>query len=162
MPEVYIGIGSNQGNPISNCQRAITLLGEREGIELLEKSSLYKSEPIGYTNQPWFINGVLKIRTTLEPIELWEVLQEIEGSLGREKGPRWGPRPIDLDILFYGQLIFRGQGLIIPHPRIAERKFVLLPLAEIAPEFVHPVLKKNIRELLGEVKERQIVERLGI
>src|SRR3972149_9764682 len=156
--DIYLGFGSNEGDPILNCQKALDRLSQDKKVLLQKKSSLYKTEPIGYTKQRWFINGVVKVRSCLVPRELWNFLREIEISLGRKDGVRWGPRPIDLDILFYGDLIFKEEGLIIPHPCLQDRKFVLAPLGEIAPEFVHPVLKKPIKELLEGLREDQIVQ----
>jgi 2-amino-4-hydroxy-6-hydroxymethyldihydropteridine diphosphokinase len=158
--EIYLGFGSNEGDSILNCQKALDRLGKNKKILLQKKSFLYKTEPIGYTSQPWFINGVVKVRSCLEPRELWSFLREIEISLGRKDGIRWGPRPIDLDILFYGNLIISEGDLIIPHPRLHERKFVLVPLGEIAPKAIHPILKKPIKELLEGLREDQIVQRI--
>jgi dihydroneopterin aldolase / 2-amino-4-hydroxy-6-hydroxymethyldihydropteridine diphosphokinase len=160
--DVYLGIGSNEGDPILNCQKALDRLSRGKKIWLEKKSSLYKTEPINYTNQPWFINRVVKVRSCLKPKELRSFLREIEISLGRKDGIRWGPRPIDLDVLFYGNLVISEEDLVLPHPRLQERKFVLVPLEEIASEFVHPVLKKSIKELLEGLREEQRVERLNI
>jgi 2-amino-4-hydroxy-6-hydroxymethyldihydropteridine diphosphokinase len=157
---IYLGFGSNEGNSIVNCQKALESLGQNKKILLQRKSSLYKTEPIGYTNQPCFLNGVVQVRSCLNPRELWNFLREVEISLGRKDGIRWGPRPIDLDILFYGNWVINEKDLIIPHPRLHERKFVLVPLEEIAGAFVHPIFKKPIRSLLEELTEDQIVDRI--
>ena len=112
---------------------------------------MIETEPWGITEQPKFINMAIKVKTDLEPGELLELLKKIESETGRQPGTRWGSRAIDLDILFYDDLIFKTVDLEIPHPAIAEREFVLKPLAEIAPDSVHPVLKKSIRELLDNI-----------
>ena len=159
--DIYLGLGSNKGDPILNCQKALDRLSKDKKILLEKKSSLYKTEPIGYINQPWFFNGVVKVNSCLKARELWNFLRELEISLGRKDGERWGPRNIDLDILFYDDLILNEEDLIIPHPRLQERKFVLVPLNEIAGEFVHPVLKKSIKELLEGLRADQRVKRIG-
>jgi 2-amino-4-hydroxy-6-hydroxymethyldihydropteridine diphosphokinase len=155
----YIGIGSNLGDKVYQCETAISDILRADQNKLLAKSSLFKTKPIGYTSQDWFINGVIKIETDLEPLELLQVLKDIESRLGREKTFRWGPRVIDLDILLFDEEEIEMEGLQIPHPRLQERQFVLIPLAEIDPDVIHPVLKKRIRELLENIKEDQGVEK---
>lgn len=150
---VYIGIGSNLGNREENCLNSIRLIEERD-IRVLKRSSLYETEPWGVEDQPMFINMAIEAETELSPLELLRVLKSIEKSMGRVQTERWGPRIIDLDILFYNNLILETPELTIPHPYIKERPFVLIPLSEIAPEFEHPVLKKRIKELLNIIKEQ--------
>jgi len=157
---VYIGIGSNLGDKIGQCERAIAEILRVDQHKLLAKSSLFKTKPIGDTSQDWFVNGVIKIETDLEPLELLQVLQEVESRLGRRKTSRWGPRTIDLDILFYDDEEVQMENLQIPHPLLHERQFVLIPLAEIDRGFVHPVLKRSIGELLEDLKENQGVKKL--
>ena len=159
---VYIGIGSNLGDKIGQCERAIAEILKVDQHKLLAKSSLFKTEPIGDTSQDWFVNGVIKIETNLEPLELLQVLQEAESRLGRKKTSRWGPRTIDLDLLFYDEEEVQMEELQIPHPLLHERQFVLVPLAEIDRGFIHPVLKKSIGELLEDLKENQGVKKLKL
>jgi 2-amino-4-hydroxy-6-hydroxymethyldihydropteridine diphosphokinase len=156
----YIGIGSNLGDKVYQCEKAISEILRADRHKLLAKSSLFKTKPIGYTSQDWFINGVIKIETDLEPLELLQVLKDIESRLGREKTFRWGPRVIDLDILLFDEEEIEMEGLQIPHPRLQERQFVLIPLAEIDRSLIHPVLKKSIGELLENLKEDQGVEKI--
>jgi 2-amino-4-hydroxy-6-hydroxymethyldihydropteridine diphosphokinase len=156
----YIGIGSNLGDKVYQCEKAISEILRADRHKLLAKSPLFKTKPIGYTSQDWFINGVIKIETDLEPLELLQVLKDIESRLGRKEGFRWGPRAIDLDILLFDEEEIEMEGLQIPHPRLQERQFVLIPLAEIDPEVIHPVLKKTIQELLENIKEDQGVEKI--
>jgi len=157
----YIGIGSNLGDKVLQCQRAVQEILKIDRHRLLAQSSLYKSLPLGYTDQDWFVNGVIEIETDLEPLPLLQELKSIEERFGRRQTFRWGPRVIDLDILFYGERKVREALLEIPHPRLHERQFVLIPLAEIAPEFVHPVLGKTIRELLENFPHDQGVEKIS-
>ncbi len=120
-------------------------------------SSFYETEPVGFQEQPWFLNVAIEVETLLTPEQLLATCQAIESSLGRIRTFRNAPRPLDLDILFYGNLTMDGPGLVIPHPRLAERRFVLEPLAQIAPELLHPVLMKPIRSLLDVCPDRSTV-----
>jgi 2-amino-4-hydroxy-6-hydroxymethyldihydropteridine diphosphokinase len=156
----YIGIGSNLGDKISQCEKAISEILITDCHKLLAKSSLYKTQPLGYTSQDWFVNGVIKIETNLEAPDLLRTLKTIEFQLGRTETFRWGPRTIDLDILFFDDIEIHTGELRIPHPLIQNRQFVLIPLAEIDPTLVHPVLKKTLQELLNNLKEDQGVEKL--
>lgn len=146
---VYLSLGSNLGDRARNLQNAVTSLAPQVQTQI--KSSIYETEPWGYSDQPSFLNQVIKGDTSLEPFELLAFLKEIEVLLGRQETFRFGPRIIDLDILFYDDLILDTPTLTIPHPRIAERAFVLIPLAEIDPDLSHPGLKKTIRELKSSV-----------
>jgi 2-amino-4-hydroxy-6-hydroxymethyldihydropteridine diphosphokinase len=154
--EIYIGLGSNLGNRLENIRKAIELMKE-QGIEIVKESSIYETEPMGYKEQGWFLNSVVKGKTELSPRRVWKRLEKIEKLMGREREIKWGPRIIDLDILFYGDKILNGKELQIPHSELHKRRFVLVPLEEIAPELVHPVLNKSIRELLGELKDNSEV-----
>jgi len=146
----YIGIGSNLGDKEKNIKKSIDLLKEK--CRILKVSSLYETEPVGYTNQDCFLNCVVEIDTELKPEELLKFSQSIEKILGRIKTIKYGPRTIDLDILFYGNYIIKTKNLIIPHPRLHKRLFVLEPLNELCPELVHPVLKKSVEELKANLK----------
>jgi len=152
MTKVFLGLGSNLGDREKNIQEALRLLGENNLVKGVKTSSLYETEPEGVKEQPLFLNGVLEMETDLSPRALLDTLQAIEKQLGRKKGRKWGPRIIDLDILLYGQLIIKEKNLEIPHPLLTQRSFVLIPLAEIAPSTVHPVLKKTISDLRDEKK----------
>jgi 2-amino-4-hydroxy-6-hydroxymethyldihydropteridine diphosphokinase len=140
----YIGIGSNVGNKAYQCERAISEILKVDRHKLLAKSSFFKTQPIGYTSQDWFVNGVIKIETDLEPLDLLRVLKTIELHLGRTETFRWGPRTIDLDILLFDDSEIKTEDIEIPHPRLHERQFVLIPLAEINRDLVHC---RNLRKL---------------
>ncbi len=157
---VYIGIGSNIGNKIHQCERAISEILKADRHTLLAKSSLYKTQPMGYTSQDWFVNGVIKIETDLEAPDLLQTLKGIESQMGRIETFRWGPRTIDLDILFFDDAEIYTEELQIPHPFIQDRQFVLVPLAEIDRDLFHPVLGKTVQELLTNFKEDQGIEKL--
>ncbi len=156
----YIGIGSNIGDKLKNCEKAISEILRLDRHKLLAKSSLFRTQPIGYTSQDWFVNGVIKIETDLEAHELLRTLKTIESQLGRAKTLRWGPRTMDLDVLFFDDIEIHTEELQIPHPLIQTRQFVLAPLAEIDRDFVHPILKKTIQQLFSELEEDQGVEKL--
>jgi 2-amino-4-hydroxy-6-hydroxymethyldihydropteridine diphosphokinase len=156
MPTIaYIGIGSNVGDREANCRKAIELLAEAGRV--ISVSSLYYTEPVGYKEQEDFINAVVSLETDLSARELLDACHAIEDRLGRKRTLRWGPRTIDLDILLHGDLMMSQPDLVIPHPLMATRKFVLAPLAEIAPEVVHPVLRKTAAQLLHELKDAYTV-----
>ena len=157
---VYIGMGSNLGDKVGQCEKAIAEILKVDQNKLLAKSSFFKTKPLGYSSQDWFINGVIKVETELDPLQLLRVLKRIESKLGRGETFHWGPRTIDLDILFFGEREIRTEELQIPHPRLLERQFVLIPLAEIDRDLIHPVLKKSIGELLEDMKEDQGVEKI--
>jgi 2-amino-4-hydroxy-6-hydroxymethyldihydropteridine diphosphokinase len=156
----YIGIGSNLGDKLYHCEKAISEILKIDRHKLLAKSPFFKTQPIGYTSQDWFVNGVIKIETDLEALELLRTLKTIESQLGRMKTFRWGPRTIDLDILFFDDAEIYTEELQIPHPLIQDRQFVLVPLVDIDRNLIHPVLKKTVQELLNNFKEDQGVERL--
>jgi 2-amino-4-hydroxy-6-hydroxymethyldihydropteridine diphosphokinase len=154
MSIVYIGIGSNLGKREENCERAISFL-INNGITIIKKSSLINTEPWGFEDQPAFVNMAVSAETDLTPDKLLTLIKEIEVNMGRTATVHWGPRIIDLDILFYDNLVFASPDLSIPHPQIEERDFVLKPLEEIAPDLVHPVLKKSMKELLANYLSRR-------
>jgi 2-amino-4-hydroxy-6-hydroxymethyldihydropteridine diphosphokinase len=153
----HLGLGSNLGRTKRNLEKAVSLL-IRKGIEIRKMSSLYQTEPVGRSDQPWFINQAVEVESGLSPQELLIFVKEIETDMGREATVPDGPRIIDLDILLAEDTVIGTVELTIPHPRLAERNFVLVPLAEIAPEAVHPVLKRTIRELCSRSKDRSRVE----
>jgi len=151
MVTVYIGIGSNIGDRRANCVHAVKLMNE-SGIMVTKESSLYETKPWGLKEQPMFINMAVIAETDLTPERLLTVLKCIEKKMGRQKTACWGPRCIDLDILFYEDSIITERDICIPHPLLHQRDFVLLPLSEIAPDKWHPVLKKTVRQLTEELQ----------
>jgi 2-amino-4-hydroxy-6-hydroxymethyldihydropteridine diphosphokinase len=156
----YIGIGSNIGDKLNHCEKAISEISKTDRDKILSKSSFYKTKPIGYTSQDWFVNAVIKIETDLDAHELLQTLKAIESQLDRVETIRWGPRTIDLDILFFDNDEIHTEELQIPHPLIQDRQFILVPLAEIDRDLIHPVLKKTIQELLNNFEEDQGVEKI--
>ena len=157
----YIGIGSNLGDKISNCGSAIEQMSQLPGCQVFARSSLFKTEPEGVTEQDWYINCVSKLMTALSPFQLIQALLSIERAMGRRRRRRWEARIIDLDILLFGQEIIRSRDLVIPHPLFHERRFVLEPLAQLAPHLMHPVLKVTIRQLLNGLPRGPSVELVG-
>ncbi|MBI5047933.1 MAG: 2-amino-4-hydroxy-6-hydroxymethyldihydropteridine diphosphokinase [Deltaproteobacteria bacterium] len=154
---VFISIGSNIGDRIKNCKNAIDNLAHSKGIKLIKASSFYETEPWGDIEQDWFINCVVQIETTFDAESLLVLLQNIEMGLGRERVKKGGPRVIDFDILFLNSETIKTENLIIPHPLLHKRRFVMMPLNEIAPGFVHPVLKKTVADLLKETDDNKMV-----
>ena len=153
----YLGLGSNMGNRQDNLEKALELLSQRLRIEKV--SSIYDTEPVGNVNQPRFLNLVCQVYTSLTPIALLTLGKGIESKLGRVSAKSNMPRPIDIDILLYGDQIIETPELVIPHSRLTERAFVLIPLAQIASDLVHPVNGKTIKELLEGITEVQGVFR---
>ncbi len=143
----YIALGSNIGNREGNLNNAIEMLRQQEGVEVRLVSSFINTAPVGLTEQPDFLNAVVEVKTSLCPHKLLEICSDIEKKLKRERIIHWGPRTIDLDILLYEDLVLNDADLIIPHPRMHEREFVLKPLKEIAPKAFHPVLKKSVEDI---------------
>ena len=144
---VYLALGSNLGDRLANLKQAVASLSPQ--MEVKAKSNVYETPPWGYENQPAFLNQALKVETYLEPTSLLRHLKRLEIALGRKATFQYGPRLIDIDILFYDDLVLNTPSLVIPHPHMHERGFVLLPLMDIAPEFMHPVLKKTVREMIA-------------
>ncbi|KRT65852.1 MAG: 2-amino-4-hydroxy-6-hydroxymethyldihydropteridine pyrophosphokinase [Candidatus Dadabacteria bacterium CSP1-2] len=159
MPIAFIGIGSNLGNRIENCVEGVEEISTFSKIIVV--SSFYETEPVDKEDQPDFINCVAKLETSLSPFDLLTFLQSVENTIGREHMEKWGPRIIDLDIIFYDELVIETDELIIPHPRAHLRRFVLEPLSEIAPDIIHPVLKISVSKLLDELKCTKRVVKVG-
>ena len=151
---VYIGIGSNLGDRRANALEAVQRVGALPATRVLRASSFYESEPLGDA-KTWFVNSVIEIETEFRAEQLLKKLQAIEEAMGRKrvKGKRWGSRIIDLDILFYDNEIVDKRNLKIPHPRLPERRFVLVPLSELAPQLIHPGLNQSVSELLATTKD---------
>lgn len=159
MTTAYIGIGSNEGDRFTNLHNAIGMLVQECTVGRI--SSIYETEPEGYADQPDFLNCVVEINTDIGAHQLLQALKGIEMIMGRQPSFLNGPRIIDLDILLYGDSVINSDELTIPHPRMHERAFVLIPFNEIAPGCMHPDLHKTINELLGELNERKEVKKWG-
>jgi 2-amino-4-hydroxy-6-hydroxymethyldihydropteridine diphosphokinase len=156
MTTAYLSLGSNIGDRAANIGRAVAAL-PAHGVRVIRQSRLYETEPVEMREQDWFLNGVLEVQTDLQPAELMASLLAIEQSMGRQRLVPKGPRIIDLDILLFDSAILKQPQLEIPHPRLAARRFVLVPFAEIAPNVMHPALGKTIRELLETTPDKSEV-----
>ncbi len=161
---ILIGLGGNLpsplGEPRETCEAALAALS-RAGVAIARRSRWYRSAPVPVSDQPWFVNGVAAIETALSPAALLDLMLDVERRLGRVRAERWGPRLIDLDLLDYRGLIRARPAPVLPHPRLAERGFVLLPLAEVAPDWRHPGTGAAIAELIAALPAGQAVEPLG-
>jgi 2-amino-4-hydroxy-6-hydroxymethyldihydropteridine diphosphokinase len=155
---VFIGLGSNLGDRRANIVDALDRIRKLPDTRIVKESSFYESEPHGDA-KTWFVNGAIEIETELSPDNLLKRLKAIESAMGRKrvKGKRWGSRIIDLDILFFGPLVVRKRTLKIPHPEVPNRRFVLLPLSELAPQLIHPVLQVTVSDLLASAKDTKKV-----
>jgi 2-amino-4-hydroxy-6-hydroxymethyldihydropteridine diphosphokinase len=158
MHTVYLLTGSNLGDSTAYLAEAAKQIEQKVG-KIVRRSSLYETEPWGITNQPAFLNQALVVETSLQPAPLMEILLHIETEMGRKRGEKYGPRTIDIDQLFYDDQIIQAISLIIPHPEIQHRRFVLAPLCEIAPYFVHPVINKNMLTLLNDCTDHSNVQK---
>ena len=150
----YIGVGSNLGGRVENCQRAVEQVRVMEDSTLTGLSPFYRTEPVGVTDQDWYVNGVIRIETGLSARDLLGSLLSIETLMGRVRRERWGPRVIDLDILLYGTEVIDEEDLTVPHPLMHTRRFVLVPLAQLDPDLVHPVLKRSMRALCHDLSRQ--------
>lgn len=161
MKGIYLILGSNLGDKFLVIQKATNMIRKRLG-EVEAESFIYETEPWGYSRQPKFLNKVVRVNTHFPPEELLKQLKSIETELGRVRKEKWKERLIDIDILYYGDKVVKTESLQIPHPEIANRRFVLVPMNEIAPEEKHPVIGKTQKELLEECKDPLLVEKLGM
>lgn len=159
---VYIALGSNLGDRAEMLRTAIRKLQETKGIDVLQQSAVYETDPVGYTDQPAFLNMVIKAKTTLSPEALLQVMQQVEDGMGRVRTIRWGPRVIDLDLILYGMEKREEPHLQIPHPEYLNRVFVLVPLLDVWGELPLPFEQKTIRERLQEIKDTQGVKVWGM
>jgi 2-amino-4-hydroxy-6-hydroxymethyldihydropteridine diphosphokinase len=157
---IYLSLGSNLGDRVANLRAAIDALA-LAGVRVTRESHIYETEPVDYVNQPWFLNCVIEAETDLAPSALLPALQAIEAHLGRKKEIPKGPRLIDLDILFYNGEIVTAPDLQIPHPRLHLRRFVLVPLAELAPKLTHPVRQTTIADLLAHLEDPSAIRRFN-
>ncbi len=158
-----IGLGSNLGDSVGICRDAVETLRNDPAVHILGVSSFYRTKPLGVSGQDWYINAVLLCETSLGACELLHLLLAVEKSFGRMRTARWGPRTLDLDLLFYGNSVLDLPGLRVPHPRMHERLFVIAPLAEVAPAWTHPETGLSVRELLDGLvcaDQQQVIYKL--
>jgi 2-amino-4-hydroxy-6-hydroxymethyldihydropteridine diphosphokinase len=150
----YICVGSNLGDKLENCRQGVAGLTRDESSRLIDQSPVYRTEPVDYRDQDWFVNYVVKIETPLEPLDLLARLKSVEREIGRTRDSvRFGPRVLDLDIIFYDKLVMDHRLLVIPHPRMHKRRFVLKPLCDIDPNINHPVFQRTMQSLLDDLDE---------
>ncbi|MCA0972691.1 2-amino-4-hydroxy-6-hydroxymethyldihydropteridine diphosphokinase [Halobacillus litoralis] len=154
--QAYIALGSNLSEREEYLSQAIQILDRHESIRLIGRSTVYETEPVGYTDQNDFLNMVLKVSTSLSPVALLDVCQSIEEELGRKRVVKWGPRTIDLDILLYNQENMEAEHLTIPHPHMQERAFVMVPLANLSPDVEIPTLGKTAGEVASELPKEDV------
>ncbi len=157
----YIGIGSNLGDRRANIEESIQRLTSIPGIDLAAVSDLYETEPVGNISQGWFLNLVIAVQTRLTSLKLFRWMQRVEQDMGRQRTTRWGPRQIDLDLLIYEDQCLETAELTIPHPRMHDRRFVLEPLCQIAPNLKHPHFQVSVESLLNALKDDKVVHRLS-
>lgn len=162
MARVYIGLGSNLGDREGYLQAAVEAFSVLSEVGIEALSSIYETPPVGVTDQPYFLNAVVKAETSLLPREVLRVCQRIEEDLGRVRTQRWGPRTLDLDLLLYENWIVQEEDLVIPHPGMAERIFVLVPLLEIEPCWIHPIEQRTGKELLRRISAKPPIRRVGV
>lgn len=151
--KAYLGLGSNLGNRMQNMEVAVKFLSSDRNISISRLSRIRETKPYGKLDQADFLNQVIEIETKLSATELLTACQKVESQLKRERLEKWGPRTIDIDILFYGNEIIEQEALRIPHPDLENRSFVMEPLNELSPDFVHPVLKKSVNQIYKDLKE---------
>ena len=154
----YIGIGSNLGDKVTNCRHSIESIDGSSGCEVTARSDLFKTEPEGVAGQQWYANCVVEVKTERTPRQLLDRLMAIEHEMGRIRTKKWESRIIDLDLLLFSEQVLALPGLVVPHPLLHTRRFVLEPLVQLAPELVHPVLNVTIRRLLNELPKGSYVE----
>jgi 2-amino-4-hydroxy-6-hydroxymethyldihydropteridine diphosphokinase len=154
MSAIFLGLGSNLGDRLANLKSCLKILANSKAVKINKISSVYESEPYGDKDQPWFLNVVIEIATSLDPMSLLIFTQNVEQQIGRKKTRFWGPRIIDIDILSYENRLLAHPMLQIPHPQLHLRQFVLLPLKEIAARFIHPGLNKTIDQLINECQDK--------
>ena len=147
MATAYVGMGANLGDRAKTLRCSAAALGQHPALRLIDGSDLYETDPVGYTDQPEFVNAVLKVGTALSARGLLDVLLGVERAYGRVRGEKWGPRTLDLDLLLYDRKIIDDEGLCVPHPYLHERAFVLIPLCDLDPDGVHPLLNQTFRGL---------------
>jgi len=159
MKRIYLSLGSNLGDRVGQIRKALRLLSEA-GVRIQRVSSFYKTEPVDFISQPWFVNCAVEGATDLMPLQLLKLLQSVERSLGRRPGVPKGPRPIDIDILLYENVVVRSAALNIPHARLSERRFVLIPLRELAGTLRNPITQRTVLEMLHDTRDTSQVVRL--
>ena len=152
----YISVGSNMGDRLQNCRKGVEALAEADNSRILAQSRIYQTEPVDYEDQDWFINMVVKLETPYDPFQLLDHIEDIQRAAGRTRDPiRFGPRILDLDIILYDNRIIESERLVVPHPRMHKRRFVLKPICDIDPAIIHPVLKREIQFLLKQLGEEE-------
>jgi len=149
----YIGIGSNIGDKLENCRNAIQMVGKISGCSLMAQSDFFRTAPVGVEGHDWYVNGVVSLEVDIPVYQLLKSLLAIEAGLGRERKKKWDPRTIDLDILIFGEDVMDEDDLTVPHPYMHLRKFVLVPMTQLVPDLIHPVLGKTMAELLARLPE---------